>query len=480
MYIIQSAAQNLRTLDIFGMDVHLLSKGSTTHKTYSGAAASLFIFSVLIYSFYSFILQMNEGKNAILNRQEALLQNNEGYKFDSKDFIFIAGLLDAAGQPIMNQNNSIYSVTYYFCNKSLSDTQCTYFSSTICGDIITELSQKMGVPKDYQYISYCIDQEKTDNFETLRLQGSQRMDNFTLVGALLNKCVNNTEKNDCAPQELIDQIVTNSNFYYSYTHYQFRKDLDSYPFETMQNFDVTTLYPKLKKYIKVLYSYSVAYLEYNPFYFFPQTTECQSVEYDQSIIDAIVSSDNDIQLAQVEIHLGVKKYISHVTYQTLMDVAAKLGGFFTILKICVSIMLYPIQQWQYRLYLINCYLDIKKGSSAQSLTNFMDHDKLNLLQVALQKKKRDYYHQQNRIIEKLLDVVEIAFNPLRLSRQVEDLQYSIKQFDISKTKRFRIDENEHEHELIEIKSISRSINQEFEHIGQQNRIPRIQVNMGNN
>ena len=42
----------------------------------------------------------------------------------------------------------------------------------------------------------------------------------------------------------------------------------------MQNLDVTTLYPKLKKYIKVLYSYSVAYLEYNPFYFFPKTTEC--------------------------------------------------------------------------------------------------------------------------------------------------------------------------------------------------------------
>ncbi|CAD8146404.1 unnamed protein product [Paramecium octaurelia] len=473
MYIIQSAAENIRTLDIFGMDVHLLSQRSNTHKTYSGAAASIFILSVLLYSFYSFILQMNEGKNAILNRQEALLQNNEGYTFDAKDFIFITGLLDGAGQPIMNQNNSIYSVTFYFCNKSLSDTQCTYFSSTICGDIITELSQKMGVPKDYQYISYCLDQQKAENFSTVRLQSSQRMDNFTLFGVLLNKCVNSTEKNDCAPQEQIDQLVTNSNFYYSYTNYQFRKDLNSYPFETMQNFDVTTLYPKLKKYIKVLYSYSTAYLEYNPFYFFPQTTECQSIEYDQSIIDTVVISDDDAQLAQVELHLGVKKFISHVTYQTLMDVAAKLGGFFTILKICVSIILHPIQWCQYRLYLINRYLDIKKGN--RSLTNLMDIENLDFLQVVFLKNKRQYFHEQNRIIDKLLDIAEIAFNPLKLIRQVEDLQFSIKQLDVSKTKRYRLEENEHEQ--IEIKSICRSINQELDSNGQQKILPSIKVNI---
>ncbi|CAD8104241.1 unnamed protein product [Paramecium sonneborni] len=477
MYIFEFAAQNLRTLDIFGMDVHLLSQGSKTHKTYTGGTASILILSVLIYSFYLFILQMNEGKNAILNRQEALLQNNEGYTFDSKDFIFVAGLLDGGGQPIINKNNSIYSVTFYFCNKSISDTQCTYFPSTICGDIISELSKNMGIPEDYQYISYCFDHQKAEDFKTIRLQGSLRMDNFTLFGALLNKCVNSTEKNDCASQELIDQQVTNSVFYYSYTHYQFRKDLNNQPYQTMQNFDVTTLYPKLKKYIKVLYSYSVSYLEYNPFYFFPQTTGYQSLEYDQSIIDPIISSDKDTQLVQIELHLGVKKYISQVTYQTLMDVAAKIGGFFTILKICVSIILYPLQLWQYKLYLINCYLNIKKGGSTQSLTNLMEDDKLNLLSVFFIKKKRDFYYEQNRIIDKLLDVVEIAFNPLRLTRQVEDLQYFVKQFDVSKTKRYRLDENDHEQ--IDIKSISRSINQEFEYqSGQQKILPRIRVNMG--
>ncbi|CAK68978.1 unnamed protein product (macronuclear) [Paramecium tetraurelia] len=473
MYIIQSAAENIRTLDIFGMDVHLLSQRSNTHKTYSGAAASIFILSVLVYSFYSFILQMNEGKNAILNRQEALLQNNEGYTFDAKDFIFITGLLDGAGQPIMNQNNSIYSVTFYFCNKSLSDTQCTYFSSTICGDIITELSQVKAVQSVLENGSTALTKRRQRTFTTVRLQGSQRMDNFTLFGVLLNRCVNSTEKNDCASQEQIDQLVTNSNFYYSYTNFQFRKDLNSYPFETMQNFDVTTLYPKLKKYIKVLYSYSVAYLEYNPFYFFPQTTECQSIEYDQSIIDAVVISENDAQLAQVELHLGVKKFISQVTYQTLMDVAAKLGGFFTILKICISIILQPIQWFQYRLYLINRYLDIKKGN--RSLTNLIDIDNLNFLQVVFSKNKRKYFYEQNRVIDKLLDIAEIAFNPLKLIRQVEDLQFSIKQLDISKTKRYRLEENEHEQ--IEIKSICRSINQELDSNGQQKILPSIKINI---
>lgn len=52
------------------------------------------------------------------------------------------------------------------------------------------------------------------------------MDKFTWFGALLNKCINITEKNgnfifilDCAQQEIIDELIPNSNFYYSYPHY---------------------------------------------------------------------------------------------------------------------------------------------------------------------------------------------------------------------------------------------------------------------
>jgi hypothetical protein len=36
-----------------------------------------------------------------------------------------------------------------------------------------------------------------------------------------------------------------------------------------------------------------------------------------------------------------------------MDVAAKIGGFFTILKIIFDLLLFPIQTVLYRMYLIN-------------------------------------------------------------------------------------------------------------------------------
>jgi len=40
--------------------------------------------------------------------------------------------------------------------------------------------------------------------------------------------------------------------------------------------------------------------------------------------------------------LNVKKRLNYVTYQTLMDVAAKIGGFFTILRALFELLLYPI------------------------------------------------------------------------------------------------------------------------------------------
>lgn len=61
------AVENFKRFDLFGCDIRLLTEGQPAYRTSLGATSTFIIFGVLIYALYSFILEMNKGKNALLN-----------------------------------------------------------------------------------------------------------------------------------------------------------------------------------------------------------------------------------------------------------------------------------------------------------------------------------------------------------------------------------------------------------------------------
>ncbi|CAD8099343.1 unnamed protein product [Paramecium primaurelia] len=467
MSFFKQSYTHFKRIDLFGIDVRLLAQGQQAYRTNIGAFMTLFLFMLLAYSCNSFILEMNKGKNAILNQKESPLLQNEGFSFNSSQFIYAIGIVDDSGQYIPNENNRIFQVSFYYCKKSLIETTCESFPAVICGSRISEVSKQMNVPEDYQYITYCPDDQFTQTYEEIRFQGSQRMDNFTFLGAFISKCTNSTESQNCASEEEITTSLSNANLFYSYSFYQFNKELDLYPYEKMQNLDVTPCYPNIRKYIKVFYQYSVTTSEYNPFYFFPSTIEQDAIEYQQTTIDTFLDYHQDNTFAQIEINLNFKKRLNYITYQTLMDVAAKIGGFFTILRALFELLLYPIQVIIYRLYLINCLINqqqtfttLENLEQKELQTNFV---KLRIKDLIRYTKARSTYFNYLKKVERLLDITEVLSNPLRLTRQVEDIQGSIRKFDPAKKQmnvRAVLDEIIANHDINDIQS-PRSVNQEL-------------------
>ncbi|CAD8120091.1 unnamed protein product [Paramecium primaurelia] len=76
------------------------------------------LFSIFLNTGSLFILEMKKGKNAIFNSQDAVIQNNEGFSFNSTELIFSAGLPDILAQHIPNNVNRIFQFGFYVCYKS--------------------------------------------------------------------------------------------------------------------------------------------------------------------------------------------------------------------------------------------------------------------------------------------------------------------------------------------------------------------------
>ncbi|CAD8198046.1 unnamed protein product [Paramecium octaurelia] len=441
--------RKLRTFDIFGQQIRLKASGSSVFQSQIGAFMTLLLFSILTYSGSLFILEMNKRKNAIFNSQEAVIQNNEGFSFNSTELIFSAGLLGILGQPIPNENNRIFKIGFYVCNKSLNETDCVVILGEICGDRIREASKKLNIAEAYENITYCMSEQYIRENPEIRIQGSNRYDNFTLLGALIERCSNSTEIENCASNEEIDNYITNANLYYSYSFHQFNKEQDVSPYQQTENIDLTSLYYKVGKYIKIYLQYSQSYLEYNPFYFFPRQVQHDGVEYQKTVTDSVLYFQDANTLARIEVHLDAKKKVCYITYQTLMDVAAKLGGLFTIIRALLDIILYPIQSILYKLFLINFLINHQnKGNNKDIQLQKSKKQDILLHQLITSSKKREFYNQQTELINKYLDVRQILIHPMQFTQKIEGLQDSIKKIDILSSRQIKLISKQEMDELV--------------------------------
>ncbi|CAD8087582.1 unnamed protein product [Paramecium primaurelia] len=485
--MITQITKTFRRFDIFGQQIRLKASGQSLYQTQIGAFMTLLLFSILIYSGSLFILEMNKGKNAILNSQDAVIQNHEGFSFNSTELIFSAGLLDILGQPIPNEGNRVFQIGFYVCNKSLNDTECIVIPGTICGKRIREASKKLNIPEAYENITYCMSDDYIKENPQIRIQGSNRYDNFTLLGALIERCYNNTNMNNCASNEEIDMYTANSNLYYSYSFHQLNKESDDSPYQKTENIDLTSLYYKVGKYIKIYFQYSQSFLEYNPFYFFPKQVYHEGVEYQKTVIDSVLYFQDANTLARIEVHLDAKKKVCFITYQTLMDVVAKLGGLFTIIRALLDFLLLPIQSTLYKLFLIKFFIKHQnEGNSKDALLKNSQLKDISLTNLITSSTQREFFQKQSNLINKYLDVRQILIHPLQFTQKIECLKDSINKIDLLSSRQIKLINKQEADELlvqrnneeyINCKSLSYgTINSEHK-IGNQNHciIPKLQV-----
>ncbi|CAK75911.1 unnamed protein product (macronuclear) [Paramecium tetraurelia] len=406
----------LNELDLFGCEIKWRIDGDQKFKSKFGSFISLCLFAFLTYSFYLFILEMNEGKNASLNSKDALLQENQGLTFGPTDFLFSVGIVDTYGNYIQNDMNKIFSVIFYYCEQVELKTNCDFIPSVPCDTIGQSFSDEVT-----QRNSYCLSPEYMEKRQNITLQGSMRMRNFSILGSLIKFCENTTDFLYCAPKEEINQQLASSNLFYTYTSYSFNKELEGNPYSKFQNTETAILYSQTTKHVKVQQKFSQATANINPFYFFPSEQQYSAIEYDKSIYDTQYNNGNSNLLAEIMIQLTHKRQIYYIQYQTLMDVLAKVGGLYTILKMILDFIVLPIQQLLLNFYLIKTLEQFK--CSMNDNTKKRQSNSISVINLIKDKKIRQQYQDERQQIQKTLSIDEILHMQLKLEKLQKLIKY---------------------------------------------------------
>ncbi|CAD8215111.1 unnamed protein product [Paramecium octaurelia] len=132
-----------------------------------------------------------------------------------------------------------------------------------------------------------------------------------------------------------------------------------------------------------------------------------------------------------------------------MDVAAKLGGLFTIIRALLDIILYPIQSILYKLFLINFLINHQnKGNNKDIQLQKSKKQDILLHQLITSSKKREFYNQQTELINKYLDVRQILIHPMQFTQKIEGLQDSIKKIDILSSRQIKLISKQEMDELV--------------------------------
>ncbi|CAD8120089.1 unnamed protein product [Paramecium primaurelia] len=121
----------------------------------------------------------------------------------------------------------------------------------------------------------------------------------------------------------------------------YKESFDS-PYQKIENIDLTSLYLKVGKYIKIYFQYSQSYLECNSFYFFLDKCIMRDLNTKRQLIDSVLYFQDATTLAKIQLHMDTNKKVCFTIYQTIMDVVAKLGGLFTTIKALLNFLLQPI------------------------------------------------------------------------------------------------------------------------------------------
>ncbi|CAD8063122.1 unnamed protein product [Paramecium sonneborni] len=399
----------LNELDLFGCDIKWKVDGEKKFKSKFGSIVSLCLMALLTYSFYLFIQEMNEGKNASLNQKDGLLNENEGLTFESTDFLFQVGIVDTYGNYISNEQNEIFNVIFYYCEQVDLKTNCDFIPSVPCNTLKQSLSDDIT-----QRNSYCMNPQYLQERQNFTLKGSLRMSNFSILGALIKVCENSTDYSNCAPKEEIYQYLASSNLFYSYTSYSFNKELDGSPYAKFINTETSTLYSHTTKHIKVQQKFSQAKTNINPFYFFPSETTYNAIEYDRTIYDTQYNDGNSNLQADIVILLTHTQQIYYIQYQTLMDVLAKVGGLYTVLKMILDFIVLPIQQLLLNFYLLKTLESLKQSMTQNIKTKQANN--FSIFNLIKDKKVRKHYQDENIQIEKALSIDEILHMQLKLEK----------------------------------------------------------------
>ncbi|CAD8153100.1 unnamed protein product [Paramecium octaurelia] len=405
----------LNELDLFGCEIKWRIDGQQKFKSKFGSFVSLCLFVLLTYSFYLFILEMNEGKNASLNSTDALLQENQGLTFGPTDFLFSVGVVDTYGNYIQNDMNQIFSVVFYYCEQIDLKTNCDFIPSVPCDTIGQSFSDDVT-----QRHSYCINPEYLEQRQNITLKGSLRMRNFSILGSLIRFCENTTDFSYCAPKEEIYKQLASSNLFYTYTSYSFNKELEGNPYAKFQNTETSVLYSQTTKHIKVQQQFSQATTNINPFYFFPSEQPYSAIEYDQTIYDTQYNDGNSNLLAEIIIQLTHTQQIYYIQYQTLMDVLAKVGGFYTVLKMILDFIVLPIQQLLLNFYLIKLLEQFK--CSMNDNTKIKQSNPITVINLIKDGKIRQQYQDESKQIQKTMSIDEILHMQLKLDKLLKSIQ----------------------------------------------------------
>lgn len=193
-----------QSLDFFGQEARLHLFGNKTYKTLVGTILGLFaIISILVISGYFIIKLYMRSEVKIISNQNM----SQIYSINLSNMPLILGL--GVASSIFNDDR-LFSFGIYVLSSKYNENQ-----DGIVEQLTSIPYEKCNVSKHFtnytQYLkgqleskfSYCVD---TSNITLIGKFGDITK-GYSILNIYVNKCVNNTKKNDCYDKSFIDKML---------------------------------------------------------------------------------------------------------------------------------------------------------------------------------------------------------------------------------------------------------------------------------
>ncbi|KAL4479435.1 hypothetical protein ABPG73_019417 [Tetrahymena malaccensis] len=421
-------------IDIFGAEIGLKYEGKSKYTSRLGGFATTIVGCLICALLYQLFYQIFDRLNPNLIYQQTYVQIPSRYTLSKNQFNFMIGLQDQDGNAYLDED--IFTVEAYFEYKQQSTKNGEVIQNFIVKQVSTGPCQEddfqMTETKAYFMSQPYSKQYCLKNQNDLYLEGQFDQDKFSV---LIFKIIECTDKPNCKPANIRQQILKTSNAQIYYTDRIVQTQNFQQPFKTIGK---TQFYNIFYDYLlKSNFIFSNTHVQDDIGYF---AESLQTQTQLQFVMDRYqLQSKTTNEFFNISIFLDKNKENSYYrTYQKIPGAISQLGGTFQVLFFfgCLFIKPYNLLKLKNKLHKDifsqeNQNLNKKQSSQKEkrkrnnSIFNKQDQNKIDENQSQNDNKEENNTQNQNqnsfsfrRKIKQFLGIV-----PENIRQQYEEIEH---------------------------------------------------------
>ncbi|CAD8141399.1 unnamed protein product [Paramecium pentaurelia] len=346
----------VNSFNIFGIQPKLTITKAKSVNTFFGSTFTILLMVIIIALFLYDLEEFTQREKPNVIQSEIELDTNKEYPLDQSNFTLALAIYNKDFIPI-EQMERYFTLSIQYCKKIKNNLQNPILTSKNCTQLETVPCQQNNF-QNQDLNKYFVGTNlsnymciKNNQFDILKpsLQGIISSDTYHYLTIKLSICKNNTERQDCFPEE--NNKIQLFQSYYTYYLTDNLLQLENYQNLTKsilrsQNFQILKNY---QRQIKQQYKVVESVVDKSFIYIQKESTSRLQLQ-DQK--EVLIFDPSDIVINQ-EIDLSYKQTKVSINYTKVSTFLSKFGGYIVIIYIFFDILLMPLNRLLYLLQLTN-------------------------------------------------------------------------------------------------------------------------------